>query len=198
MQLLTREDFIKKYANSIEKICKGTGVFPQTLFAIAIVESQSKAQDGKYYVGLSPLAKDYNNYFGIKATANWKGKKVKLNTPNDFEKKSVFRVYNNFVDSAKDFIKFLKENPRYKKAGVFNAKTYPEQIISIARAGYSESETYSKIITQVADKINKYIESYIKPIQKKIIKGLPIILLLGGLSIYLYNKNQKQKLLNYE
>lgn len=80
MQLLTREDFIKKYANSIEKICKGTGVFPQTLFAIAIVESQAKAQDGKYYVGLSPLAKDYNNYFGIKATANWKGKKVKLNT----------------------------------------------------------------------------------------------------------------------
>lgn len=172
--MINREEFIKQNYQAALNATAGTNIFPETLLAMAIVESQGKAQDGNWYPGLGLVAKKANNFFGIKTSPTWKGKTVALPTPGDADKISTFRVYNNFQESLEDFIKFLKINPRYTKAGVFLAPDYVSQILAIAKAGYSESPTYSTVITSVANKVKKLMADYIAPI-KDSSKFLPLL-----------------------
>lgn len=183
--MLNREEFIKANYPGAIAATKDTGIFPETLLAMAIVESQGKGPDGNYYPGLGLTARKANNYFGIKTSPAWKGPTVALPTPGDADKISTFRVYKNFEESLKDFVNFLKVNPRYTKAGVFQADDYVSQIVSIAKAGYSESPTYSNIITQVANKVKSLMKDYIEPLQasSKFIPLLVVGLILTGLFI---------------
>lgn len=159
MQKLTRNEFVGKHLNTVLNLTKNSGIFPETVFTIAIVESQDEDEKGNYFPGLGDLAQTANNYFGIKADASWRGKTITLNTPGDSKKVSKFRAYNSFSESAKDFIKFLQVNPRYKAAGVFNAKNHVEQLVSIAKAGYAENPSYSNLLLSVASKFKQLIKS---------------------------------------
>lgn len=189
--MLTREEFIKAYYQDAINVTKGTGIFPETLLAIAIVESQGKAADGKYYPGLGLTAKKANNFFGIKYSTAWKGPIIELPTPGDRDKISKFRVYANFAESMKDFVKFLQENSRYTNKGAFRANDYIEQIAAIAAAGYAESPTYKTVITSVANSISKLMKDYIEPIKKnaQIIPLLVAALIITG---YLISKKLQQ------
>jgi len=150
---MSREDFIKNFAPIAVSVTRGTGIFPQTLLAMAIVESSNS--QGEVLKGKTV---QYFNLFGIKDSASWKGRTVLLNTPNDSKKQSRFRVYNSFSESMKDYINFLKfENSRYVKGGVFKARDYSEQIALIAKAGYAENPNYFPIVKSIADKINKIL-----------------------------------------
>jgi flagellar protein FlgJ len=185
MELLTRENFVKKYWADALNATAGTRIFPETMLAMAIVESQGKAPDGNWYPGNGTLAKRANNFFGIKTSKAWKGPTVALPTPGDADKISTFRVYKGINESIADFVKFLQSNPRYEQAGVFDAKDYVSQIVAIARAGYAENPNYTKIITGVADKIKGYVKDIIIPIQKNS-KYLPLLvaaLIITGLLI---------------
>lgn len=164
---LTRVEFIKKYYPFVQSITKGTGVFPETLLGQAILESQGKV-NGTYYPGESGLAKNYNNYFGIKASKGWTGKVVNLNTREVFGGKDViikdgFRVYTTPNDSMKDYVLFLKNNPRYATA--LKAKTYQDQIKEIAKAGYATDPNYTKIVTSVADTIKSAGTTAVKTVK---------------------------------
>jgi len=180
--MLNREEFIKANYQAALNATKGTGIYPETLLAMAVVESQGKAQDGNWYPGLGLTAKKANNYFGIKNSSTWKGQTIQLPTPGDADKISTFRVYASFEDSLKDFIRFLQVNPRYTTAGVFRAGDYVTQIVAIAKAGYSESPTYKTIITQVANKVKNLMADYIEPIKNnnKILPLLVTGLILTG------------------
>lgn len=167
---MTREQWIKDNWSAAVKATQGTGIFPETLMAMAVVESQGKV-NGNWLPGAGLVAKKANNYFGIKASSSWKGSTVALPTPGDADKISTFRVYPNFQASVEDFVKFLQSNPRYTKAGVFTAKDYVEQIVSIARAGYAENPNYANLITQVAEKV----KTYVKDIQDTGRKYLPLL-----------------------
>jgi flagellar protein FlgJ len=185
MELLTRENWIKKYWIDAVNATAGTNIFPETMLAMAVVESQGKASDGNYYPGLGLVAKTANNYFGIKASSAWKGKTINLPTPGDADKVSKFRVYGSLKESIADFVKFLQENPRYKKAGVFSSPDYVTQILSIARAGYAENPNYSTIVTSIANKVKNYVKDIIVPIQQNS-KYLPLFiaaLIITGLFI---------------
>ena len=165
----TREQFVEKYGGFIAHAVKGTGILQGTVIAQAIIESQGKASDGKYYVGNSKLSREANNYFGIKCH-NWGGKGYNINTGEEtkdgvkyIEKNACFRAYDTVEDSIKDYVKFLKENPRYSKAGVFEAKTVKEQAEALKRGGYATASNYASMIDKVyqgvkgyADKFNKY------------------------------------------
>jgi flagellum-specific peptidoglycan hydrolase FlgJ len=179
--MLTRNEFINKYASAAQNVYKKYNVFPQTVLTLAIVESQGKGPDGNYYPGLNASAKKANNYFGIKA-ANWNGKTIKLSTPNDADKISVFRKYDSVEDSFNDFGKFLNENPRYRKAGVFEAPDFITQMQLIAKAGYAENPNYASLLTKVAKSVNDQINN-IKEITKNP-NNLFIIFGLAGLIIY--------------
>jgi flagellum-specific peptidoglycan hydrolase FlgJ len=180
--MLTRKEWIDKNAAFAIEAVKGSGIFPETLLAMAIVESQGKV-GGNWYPGAGLVAKKANNFFGIKKGVGWKGPTILLPTPGDADKISEFRVYSDFEASAKDFVNFLKVNPRYKRAGVFNAKDYVEQIISIARAGYAESPSYTAVVTAVAKRVKAQIANFIEPIVKNR-KIAPLI--IAGFIITLY------------
>lgn len=174
-----RKDFIDKYYPIALEVTKNSGIFPETLLAMAIVESSGKV--GKeYLVGANASARYANNYFGIKSSTAWKGATVKLSTPNDAQKTSTFRSYPTVKDSFIDYVKFLKVNPRYVKANVFNSEDYPTQIINIARAGYAENTQYADLVTNVANSVSKAIEkNIIKPIKDN--KGIA-----GGLLTFFF------------
>jgi flagellum-specific peptidoglycan hydrolase FlgJ len=186
--MFTRKQFIDKYSTVAANVTKNTGIFPETLLAMAIVESQGK-KNNVWYVGAGLVATKANNYFGIKDSSSWNGETIKLPTPGDKDKISTFRKYDLIEDSFKDFVKFLKINPRYKKNGVFNSKDYPEQIINIARAGYAENMQYAVVITSVANSVAKAIKNQIiKPLQNN--KGIAGAL-LAFFFLLLYNKKLK-------
>jgi flagellar protein FlgJ len=154
--MLTRKQWTEANYPAARKATAGSGIFPETLLAIAIVESQGRVGNS-YYPGAGLVARKANNFFGIKEGTSWTGPTIELPTPGDVEKISIFRVYPNFQNSAADFVRFLKRNSRYTRAGVFQANSYQEQILAIARAGYSESPQYAEVLTNVADSVQKTV-----------------------------------------
>jgi flagellar protein FlgJ len=182
MSYLPRKEWTIKNAPLAMAAARGTGIFPETLLAMAIVESQGKV-NGSWFPGAGLVARKANNFFGIKKGVGWKGRTVDLPTPGDADKISTFRVYNNFEESAKDYINFLQKNPRYTKAGAFTAPSYQEQIIAIARAGYAEAPNYAAVITSVANSVKKNIANIIEPIQKN---GKVVGILVAATIITMY------------
>ena len=180
---MTNAEFVKKHYGQALVASKGSGIFIETLLGQSILETSS---------GKSLLSSKYNNYFGIKADSSWKGRSVNMKTGEVFNGKSVtinsdFRVYDSFLDSARDYIKFLKTNPRYTKYGVFKAKDYKEQIQAIKNAGYATGTNYVsavlKIVGGITDDIALFTEQNKKPIS---IIGLALI--VGG-AYYMKSKN---------
>jgi flagellum-specific peptidoglycan hydrolase FlgJ len=148
----SRKEFIKEYGAFVHKATKGTGILPGTLIAQLFIESQSKNKPG--VVGSSYNATFGNNYFGIKCAGGWQGPTFRADTREVLNGKSVivnacFRKYGSIKDSILDYIDFLKDNPRYKTAGVFEAKTVKDQAKALKRAGYATSENYDTFIYNI-------------------------------------------------
>ncbi len=117
-------------------------VFASVTLAQSIIESGW---------GKSGLTQQANNMFGIKCSSNWDGECINMETgeygsSGYYTTDSNFRKYNSIEDSVNDHSLFLKENPRYPNAGVFDATTYQEQIRAIHNAGYATDPNYSSTI----------------------------------------------------
>lgn len=180
---MTREEFVKAYYPLAEAITKGTGIFPLTLLSQAIVESSGKV-GGIWIPGQSTLSKLANNYFGIKASLGWKGATIALQTGEVIDGKKVtitgtFRKYPSVEDSFRDYVKFLKENPRYEKSGVFQAKDVSDQAKRLQAAGYATDPNYATLISSIASRIRSFVPTIIKPA----LVSLPVIFFLTYLAI---------------
>jgi flagellum-specific peptidoglycan hydrolase FlgJ len=178
--MMTKEEFIKKYGSFAIQSAKGTGISPLLILSQAYLESGGAK---------SKLASVHYNFFGIKADKNWVGKKVLLKTReqrpdgSDFYVNAYFRKYDNPSQSFSDHIKFLKNNPRYTKAGLFSyPDNYQKQADTLQKAGYATDISYASKLTSIA---NSFKDTY-----DKIVSGAtsiaPLILLLGFI---LYWKN---------
>ena len=77
-------------------------------------------------MGKSDLSVKANNLFGIKADSSWKGESVSMTTSEYYNDviQDKFRQYKNKADSVDDYGKFLVENDRYEKNGLFDATQY--------------------------------------------------------------------------
>ncbi|QZY57494.1 glucosaminidase domain-containing protein [Crassaminicella profunda] len=135
------------------------GIFPSITIAQAILESGW---------GKSELSKKANNLFGIKADKSWNGEQIKMKTVEYYNKdtNSDFRVYENIGESLKDHSKFIYENKRYRKNGVFNASYYVEQAQALENAGYSTKENengeriYAELLIQLIRQYNLQLIDY--------------------------------------
>jgi len=136
-----QEKYIKKYAPVAVSEMKRSGVPASITLAQGLLESRS---------GLSKLAKDGNNHFGIKCHKTWKGKKQYA---DDDAKHECFRVYRTAEESFKDHSDFLRYNDRYK--GLFELKPtdYRGWAKGLKKAGYATDPQY-------AQKLIKIIEDY--------------------------------------
>lgn len=156
-KLMNREEFIQAYAPVVKNAAKNTGLYPSLFMAQAILESS----DTKGIPGNSGLAKNHNNFFGIKKFPNdgWQGKTVNKMTRevlNGKEKviSQTFKKYDSPEQSFIDRVAFLKRNSNYRKAGVFTAKNPFEQAQALQRAGYATDPNYAKILSNLIEKYN--------------------------------------------
>jgi Muramidase (flagellum-specific) len=151
----SRVDFIKLFKEAIIIACRGTGLFPSLMMAQAILESTGKV-GGEYKAGESKLTKECNNFFGIKDAENdeWHGLSKKYITReviHGVEKMIVdyFRHYKTPLECFEDRNRFLKQNKRYSKAGVFSAPTPQEQARALQKAGYATDPKYAELLINI-------------------------------------------------
>ena len=147
-------EFFKKYALDSIIAAEDTAIFPSVMLAQAALESGW---------GESGLTKDGNALFGIKAAGKaspyWNGDKYTAQTKEYINGvlttvQGSFRKYRTVADSLKDYIHFLKSNPRYEKNGVFAAQTPEDQARALQTAGYAGSNP--NYATKLINMINQY------------------------------------------
>ena len=176
-----KKAFIEKYKQDFADACYNTGLFPSITMAQAAYESGW---------GKSELASKYNALFGIKAQKGYIGTKVYLGSTEErngeiVPESSYFRTYRNVFDGLVDRNKFLKENSRYTKAGVFTAQTPEQQAQALQAAGYSTYSSYANDIMTIVNQNNlKEIDriapnKYRSTTQTKVILAMVVV----GLSI---------------
>ena len=107
--------------------------------------------------GTSSLMNKANAYFGIKATATWKGKVYNSKTRECYDGKTYtnitacFRAYDNVADSVADYYDLITNNSRY--AAAVNETDAKTCITAIKRGGYATDPTY---ISKVMSIIKRY------------------------------------------
>jgi hypothetical protein len=111
--------------------------------------------------GKSGLTQKYNNFGGIKANDSYikrGGKYVGMNASGE-NVKSKWRIYDTPEEGLRDQISFYLDNPRYRKAGVLNAKTAQEHAQRVQNAGYAGNEKkYARQVMQMANSIPNRIK----------------------------------------
>ena len=162
----TRKELINKYGSFIVKQLKGTGIYPGTLITQLIVESSGKIA-GQNLVGGSKLSRIARNYFGIKAGTQYKGQKYCIKTQEFNDNTSYyindcFRAYNSIEESIIDYIKFLKENPRYTR--VFRATSVKDQFERLQIAGYATNPNYANFLNSVYEPLKNDIDNIKEPV----------------------------------
>jgi flagellar protein FlgJ len=172
----SRKSFIENFGAYVHKVTKGTGILPGTLIAQLFLESSSRG-----IVGASKLSQEANNYFGIKCGPNWDGPRYFIETREVINGQSkmitaCFRKYGSIKDSIQDYVLFLQENPRYKNAGVFQAKTVKEQAAALKRAGYATAPSYAQLVYDVYRPYAQLIDD-----QKTLLAGFSLKKTIGAI-----------------
>lgn len=104
--------------------------------------------------GLSGLAQNANNHFGIKAFNSWSGE-IYL-AWDDEPQKSRFRCYASAKDSFEDHSLFLKNNSRYSFLFNISKYDYRSWANGLQKAGYATSKNYAKAVIGYIDAYQLY------------------------------------------
>jgi len=106
--------------------------------------------------GNSKLAKDANNYGGLKTGSSWKGQQVAMPTKEKDGTETItaaFRKYDSPEAYADDFIAFMGK-PRYK--GVKGAESAEDYAMRLGEAGYHQDTDgkYAKQVASIAKRLS--------------------------------------------
>ncbi|MEW8508610.1 MAG: flagellar assembly peptidoglycan hydrolase FlgJ [Candidatus Thiodiazotropha sp.] len=94
-----------------------------------------------------------HNLFGIKADQRWDGDRVRRETL-EYEqdvavrRREYFRTYASYEESFRDYVAFLRENPRYMNA-LQNTRDAGEYFKALQDAGYATDPNYAQKIVRV-------------------------------------------------
>jgi len=141
----SKKQFYDKMYNSIYAEAQKQGVqYPDVIARLGTAQTSLETGWGQHLGGV-------NNYFGIKARPGEEGSGL-INTKEEINGKMVvmkqrFRAYNNMEESAADYVKFLKENRRYK--GVLASSTVDEALAAQGKTGYASGSAYGSAITKI-------------------------------------------------
>ena len=147
-----QEQFIESIGEAAVQSADRSGVPASVTIAQAILES---------YWGSSRLARDANNYFGIKAqTRGGPAGSIWLDVwevigGRNVVQSQAFRAYNSVAESFVDHGLFFVENWRY--SGAMAVKDDPRQFArEINRAGYATDPSYAAKLIALMDRYNLY------------------------------------------
>lgn len=102
--------------------------------------------------GNSVLARYANNHFGIKCTAEWKGKAY---YKDDDQNNDCFRVYRDARESYKDHSEFLKRK-RYSFLFELDKNDYKNWAVGLKTAGYATNPKYPDMLIGIIEKYKLY------------------------------------------
>ena len=144
------EDFVERLLPIARETAGELGVDPRVLVAQAALETGW----GKAVIQREDGSSS-NNLFGIKADSRWSGDRVHANTL-EYEdglvvrKREPFRAYDSYADSFRDYLAFLRDNPRYGEA--LNRTGDPRGFMqALQQAGYATDPAYANKILAILD-----------------------------------------------
>ena len=144
-RILTREQYIQKYAELAVSEMQRSGIPASITLAQACLESNN---------GNSELSIKSNNHFGIKCKSTWRGKRV---YHDDDRKNECFRHYNSPEDSFIDHTDFLMNNPRYGGLFALKLTDYRGWARGLKKAGYATNPHYANHLIQIIDDYKLYL-----------------------------------------
>ncbi len=134
------EKYVQKWAPTAVREMYRSGVPASITLAQGMLESRC---------GLSALASQGNNHFGIKCHSDWKGKTMKA---DDDRKAECFRVYDSADESFRDHSDFLRYRDRYKFLFDYDITDYKAWAYGLKKAGYATDPSYpAKLIRLIED-----------------------------------------------
>jgi len=142
------QDFVDTIRPHAEKAAAELGVPARALIAQAALETGWGQHMGKQGDGSSGL-----NLFGVKAQSGWSGASHSQLTA-EFEngqwssQQADFRSYGSVGAAFDDYVKFLKENPRY--ADVLKSGDVQGFAHGLQKAGYATDPHYAQKLMKVA------------------------------------------------
>ncbi len=146
----TPESFVRELWPHVKRVASELGVEVRAILAQAALETGW----GKH-MPADANGRSSNNLFGIKADSRWDGGSVSKPTL-EFDdgvarqERARFRAYDSIADSVRDYLDFLRGNPRY--SGVSATDGTPSAFgQSLADAGYATDPDYAQKIDRVAD-----------------------------------------------
>lgn len=90
--------------------------------------------------GLSRLAREANNHFGIKCGGGWNGPYILANDDAPNER---FRKYRSAKESYEDHSEFLTTQPRYRSLFKLSVRDYKGWAHGLKRCGYATNPRYA-------------------------------------------------------
>lgn len=144
----TPEEFVEKLMPLAEKVAAELGVDPRVLLAQSALETGW----GKFMVKDAD-GSNSKNLFNIKADSRWGGNSAQVFTLEyrngvAQREQARFRSYENYEDSFRDYVEFLKNSPRYQLALESAADPY-EYVQRLQEAGYATDPQYAEKIKTI-------------------------------------------------
>lgn len=145
------EEFISKLWPQAQQAAQELGVDAKVLLAQSALETGW----GKHVIH-DKQGQNSHNLFGIKASHNWQGKTVSVQTV-EYEsgvaskRQALFRAYDSYEESFNDYVGFLKQNPRYQEALLKNDSN-EGFVRGLQKAGYATDPAYATKILSILER----------------------------------------------
>lgn len=139
-----QERYVSKYSSIAVSEMYRSGVPASITLAQGILESRS---------GLSVLAINGNNHFGIKCHKSWKGATL---TADDDRPNECFRSYPSADDSFHDHSDFLRYSDRYKFLFDLDLRDYKGWAYGLSQAGYATDPEYPSKLIRIIETYGLY------------------------------------------
>ncbi len=142
------EEFVRQLWPHAQRAARELGTQPEVLIAQAALETgwgQAIIHNGH--------GANSHNLFNIKADGRWDGERMQVNTL-EYEdgvavrRRAAFRAYDSYAESFRDYVDFLRSNPRYQQAlqQAHDPKAFVEALHS---AGYATDPAYAAKVWRV-------------------------------------------------
>lgn len=142
-------DFIKSLMPQAQAAARELGIPARVLVAQAALETGW----GKHMIKNADGTPSYN-FFGIKAGQHWQGDKVSKSTTEyhgnaPAREVAQFRSYASPAEAFKDYVHFLKSNPRYAEA-LNHGGDAGHFARGLQKAGYATDPAYAEKIRRIS------------------------------------------------
>lgn len=141
-------NFVTTLRPHAEAAARELGVAPEVLLAQAALETGWGTRTLRRADGSAA-----NNLFGIKADSGWAGARAAASTlefrsGTAVREQASFRAYDSYGESFRDYVRFIRENPRYG-AALQRVAEPAAYVRSLQKAGYATDPNYARKVLDV-------------------------------------------------